>query len=244
VVLAVAAVVSATLPVREEGIPAATGSAGPSGSTAAGPPGQPSVPGVSPADARRITRGCADAMPDDPTAPLFRDALRTYNVVRDGAGTVALIYGPNAVVTCDVDGSPRPYDPIYAVGVGLMGLPDWLPGPVSVDARWGSESARNSGGPRYDLVAGRSARGVRTVAVTYGTASMTVPTVNGTYLARFVLAPGAASLEAGELTVRAYDARGALVAEFDPTKCWVTPNGVRLGGDRTGERCAPAVRWP
>jgi hypothetical protein len=229
---------------------------------------QPAVPGMSPAEVRRIARGCAESYggrggrigpgspdPDptlvnDPSAPLLADVVRVHNVVRDAAGTAALLYGPGVVLICQVGGPGLPYN--AGGGIGGAGLPQWLPGPVSIDDRSSTGGGGKHPGTRAsDLVAGRVVGTVTRVTVRYGSATTTVPAVNGTYLVRFVHGVGA-PVPGGDrgLTVRAYDAAGDLVGEARGTSlddCYVTPDGakIKISGDRTNpdQACKPAVRW-
>jgi hypothetical protein len=206
---------------------------------------------VSPAPDPSVTPRPYATLVDDPSAPLLADVIRVYNVVRDAAGTVALLYGPSVVLTCEIDGPARPYN--AGGGIGDPAMPQWLPGPVSIDSR--DSSAGGGPGDKYpdtrgtDLIAGRVIGTATRVKVTYGSATATVPVVNGTYLVRFVRGVGA-PIPPGDrgLGVQAYDARGALVGETSGTSladCYVTPDGTKIGGDRTDpdQTCEPATRW-
>lgn len=261
VIVAAGLLMQPTAPAGPDQLPAAS----PGSRSPAAVRSQPPVPGLSPAEIRELSAGCAESyggsggrigtldpsaapLPDpsvpagpmatlveDPSAPLLRDVVRVYNTVREGDVTTTLLYGPAVVLTCTVDGAGRAYN--AGGGIGDRSTPDWLPGPVAVDAREWADGRL--------VVAGRVVGSVTRVEVAYGDRTRSVPAVNGTYLA---LIPVPTGDPAPGLTVRAYDRGGDLVGETGGTSravCHVTPDGTRIGGDRTDpdQRCLPAVRW-
>ena len=193
---------------------------------------QPAVPGLSPADAQRITRACADAVDgpgtriglhpqggkpaliDDPSAPLLADVLYVHNVVRDAAGTVALLYSPFGLrMTCDVGGWGGPYDAEFAAFGSGLGKPPRYAGSVWIDILGSSATNGYKGNKAWEVVAGGVDGSVARVRVAHGTATATVPVVNGTFLVRFLYEVAPVRAVHHGLTVRAYDAGGTLVGE-------------------------------
>jgi hypothetical protein len=228
-------------------------------------PAVPTVPGLSPAEARRIAAGCARSfagasgeVPTTPTAggggsaqaPVsLVDTARVYNVVRDAAGTFALVYGPSVVLGCDV-GGVLPYNPGGAVGD--PGMPNWLAGPVAIDYTAASSGGHGGKYPDehgYQVVGGRVRSNVARLTVTAGSDTRTVRPVNGTYLVRFVHSvnwaiPGTSI----PIRVRGFDAAGRPVGPEVPTAgttCYVLPDGSLVGGGRpkAGDHCKPALPW-
>lgn len=221
------------------GIPATPGRSATPGISVT--PGAPVSPGISATPGISVTPG-AWVRPGE-------DQAHVYNVVRDAAGTVALVYAPDTVLTCDVGGPVGAYN---AGGGGLAGGLAWLPGPVSVDLENSTAGGRRAG--KYptqrgdELVAGRVAGNVAQVTVSLGSERRTVRPVNGTYLVRFVHSvdwpiPAASP----PLAVRGYDAGGRLVTGAPGTSaaCYITPNGEVLGSSwpKPGRHCQPAVPW-
>jgi hypothetical protein len=224
-------------------------------------------------EARRIAVGCArsfagdrDELPTTPTpggastasgskpaqpsssAPLSA-TVRVYNVVRDAAGTFALIYGPSVTLGCDVGGA-LPYNAGGAAGD--PGMPDWLAGPVVVDysaARSGGHGGKYPTERGYDVVGGRVRSNVTRLTVTVGSDTRTVRPVNGTFLVRFVHSvnwaiPGTLI----QPRVRGFDAAGRPVGPEvpnDATTCYQLPDGSLIGGGwpTAGNRCKPALPW-
>jgi hypothetical protein len=107
--------------------------------------------------------------------------------------------------------------------------------------------------PGYDVVGGRVASKVTRVAVSLGADTLTVGSVNGTYLVRFLHPAGQASrqgLQRGlrPVRVKGYDAEGRLLADFDtddPPDCYRAPDGtIVFRAPGRNEGCKPAFRWP
>jgi hypothetical protein len=96
------------------------------------------------------------------------------------------------------------------------------------------------------VAAGRVVSRVSRVTVTWGPTTVEVRPVNGTYLA---VRSYKAGMPMYALVVRGYDADGRLVGETGSGSsridCAITPNGTRVGGNRTEpeRNCEPAVRW-
>jgi hypothetical protein len=233
--------------------------------TTAGSRSTPKIPGLSDQQAQAIAVGCVKSFagpsgdlgglmtptvpPPSPgvSGPLSPDRIHTYNVVKDAAGTMALVYGPTVALSCDVGG---PAGQFNAGGGFLIGRLEWLPGPVSIDFSGGNSGGRPLG--KYPtergsyVVAGRVASNVTRVSVSHGPASLTVRPVNGTYLARFVYSVDWPNPDL-PVRVRGYDAAGGLVAEAPGVgTCFVTPDGKRSMPEWSGhkDRCVRAVPWP
>jgi hypothetical protein len=223
--------------------------------------GQPVVPGVSPEEAARIARGCGEewqkhlrmmsaarpsgslsnGRPAPPPAPepRFRaDQVRLYNLVRDAAGTVGVLYAPGWSLTCFVDGPEIPYgpDPFNANGTSGRRLPGKLPVPVMIEG-WSELAGVQPAGGRpgvhgHYLVNGLVDRGVvAKVTVAYGPYRATVPAVNGTFLVRFVRGIGA-PIPRGDrgITVRAYDAHGRPIGAMQNDAEKLCPGGLFVNG--------------
>ncbi|HVQ89611.1 MAG TPA: hypothetical protein VMU51_01125 [Mycobacteriales bacterium] len=247
-VTAIGAVVAILLPVLVFGRSPATGPQ-PTGS---------GVPGYSQADLQRLTRECAaktyDLVPVGPsgtTRSRLRLAdLRAYNVIKDALGTLVLIYGPNAVLSCGLDvGIPVALSFNHTHLFAKPGLPDWLPGPVALDYAAVGDGSLSRHVPAIGEYAGRVTSDVVRVRVEFGPDTATVPVVNGTYLVRFLnpvrSKPGPPMLP---VRIRGYDAAGRLVGTAGDVLskgCRLLPDGSLLGGGtrKPGERCTPALRW-
>jgi hypothetical protein len=205
--------------------------------TPASAPGPASTPGADPdrgnrlgltdQQAREITQGCLwitglgrpdGTEPVSTTGPPVQD-VRLANLLDDGAGRLAVLYGSHVVLDCTVGGPTLPYDS------GFAGLREPRPaGPLTVDLTGGAaggdlpgNKASHRGLPGTEHVIGRVGDGVARVTVTVGGRTAVATVANGTFVARFVHASTWAPPAAPEPTsVRAYDAAGTLLAEVDP----------------------------
>jgi hypothetical protein len=210
--------------------------------TTAGPPG---ITKLAPERIAEIEQGCADSAGIEGTP-----ALRQY--LTDEVGAFALLYSDRDVVACTVDEPTMPY---HAAMTGRPAL-GWLPGEFVPDYG-GAVSGGDGGKPEY---AGRPGYVIAGGRVTSKVARMTfgpngqevdATIANGTFLARIAHPSGwQPPVEwERENALRAYDAQGALLGEWDPgahrTKCWVNPAGEVVWGarDRDPATCAPAVAW-
>jgi len=177
-------------------------------------------------------------------------SLRVYNIYRDAGGVLAMLYGRNIVMGCDLTHWPTAV--VAGSASGDLGF-EWLPGPVSVDYRAGSSGYPGGRGrdpmPGYDVVGGRVASKVTRVAVSLGADTLTVRSVNKTYLVRFLHPAGQALRpDLRSVRIKGYDAEGRLLADFDtdpdPPGCYRRPDGTIAFRIGPNERCEPALRWP
>jgi hypothetical protein len=184
----------------------------------------------------------AGRLASDRSAPLLSSIVRVHSVLRDRIGTTALIYGPGVTIVCAVGGSGMPYNPWG--DAGFYASTAWLSGPVSIDYHE-SQAGAVAGSPAvpaWDRVAGRAAPGVVRVTVRLGPDVVTVPVINGSYLANVVRGQHDWAIIPGQrkLTVTAYDAAGRVL---DPTTCVVDWHGKPYHPP-AGKRCPKPVRWP
>jgi hypothetical protein len=227
----------------------------------------PQVSGLAAARARQIARECAKfsgglatadgagiAVTPSPTPPVPPRStsdypLRVYNLVRDAAGSAALIYGTDVVLVCAVGGPGLQYNPAGSIS---RGMPKWLPGPVAIDFEGGTGGGRGGKHPTqrgYWVIGGRVTGAVARVTVSVGAETRTVDALNGTFLVRFVHGTDWQIPVQGQRTrVRGYDPAGRPVGEAAPNSsaaCYLLPDGSLLGGGRprSGQRCQRAVPW-
>ena len=122
---------------------------------------------------------------------------------------------------------------------------------ASIDTLDGPDETLDVAGPRVEEVDGltrlvwslRSSRWNRKrLVIESGPDVVTVPVVNGSYLANIVRGLHDWAIIPGQrkLTVTAYDAAGRVL---DPTTCKVDFRG-RSYGPPPGKRCPKPVRWP
>ncbi len=248
-VVALAAVVA---PWQRGGVDAATGGSGEAVVTTTTPTtaapaeqGPPVIPGLSPERVAEIERGCMES-----TLRQGKAVLHQY--VTDEVGTFALLYTASEQLGCTVDGPVMPYN---ASGTTVWDS-GWLPGALAVDAM-GSASGGAGGKAEhadqrgYDMAVGRVTDEVAKVVYLHGGRSVEARLANGTFVARLAHPVDWEKPEGWDRmgVVRAYDARGDLLGEWrgewDPTKCWVRPDGVIVAGARGLDpaTCAPAVAW-
>jgi hypothetical protein len=245
-VAAVALVVAVPAVALRGGGTPATG--GPGGTAPAAVPLTPGrapgpIPGFTAAQVRAIDLGCGEAYggeighvnptpePGETQGPLVRDAVRTYNVVRDGDGSLhVLLYGPGTALACDRQ------DGVFNAGGYSGGDPvslQWLPGKTSIDLESGDRTSVT--------VAGRVTSGIVQVQVTAGGRSQRVEPVNGTYLVRLPRAG-----DQGSVQVVGYgrDGRPVEARTQGDIECYTDPHGtvVIQGSDRT-TGCRPATPW-
>jgi hypothetical protein len=216
--------VTATRPAPRPPSPSATPAPSRSATWSVGRSGP--IPGVSAADAAAITRGC-DRAYEGP------GVLHLRNLVRDGTGVHALLYGPDLALSCDL---PSPGDIPTGFGGGTAVSLRWLPGPVSVDL--------HSGDATSQTVAGRVTSAVAEVEVFTSGHSQRVRPVNGTYVAR-ITGPGGQGTGT-DLRVTARDGSGRTLGTQGAaeTDCFTGPDGtvvIQQGPATTG--CRPATPW-
>ncbi|ALG08738.1 hypothetical protein AOZ06_19065 [Kibdelosporangium phytohabitans] len=174
----------------------------------------------------------------------FRDPdLVLYHLIKDAAGTKALLYSGRSTVTCTIGGDPAtPYNP----GGGSVESFHWIPGDLAVDQISGSAGGSKQGKPGYWLTAGRISGKVARVTFTDGDETVDAVLANGTFLGRILQPAGWSPRNSEKVVVRAYDVDGQLVGESGhPGKpCYVTPLGTVLNRAREGNvNCLPATRW-
>ncbi len=158
---------------------------------------------------------------------------------------MALLYGPGVVLDCSI-GDPRiPYN--AGGGIGDVEQTAWLPGAVAVDVR--ASGAGSAGRPGWDVVAGRVAGPVARVTVEFGSATATVPAVNGTYLVRFLHGVGAPLPDRRPRPDRPGVRRRRPAGRRDRRHLvgglLRHPGRPKISGNRTDadQPCQPAVRW-
>jgi hypothetical protein len=246
---AVVALVAVVAPWRQAGDDAAVG--GTSRTVVTTTAEQPVVPKLPPERIAEIEQGCADDANTTGSAIEGKLVLRQY--LTDEIGTIALLYSDQGVLACRVDDPTMPY---FAMMAGKIAV-GWLPGEFAPDYR-GAASGFDGGTPEnagrtggYVVAGGRVTSKV--ARVTFGPNGQEVDATiaDGTFLARIVHPSGwETSVDSERQNVlRAYDAQGALLGEWDPgwhrTKCWVNPAGEIVAGahDRDPATCAPAVAW-
>lgn len=242
---AVVALVAVVVPARQGGEGTAASQVVVTTTTSAAPAGPPVVPGLSAERIGEIERGCMES-----TLRPGKAVLHQY--VTDDVGAFALLYTSSEQVGCTVDGPVMPYN----AAARLVWDSGWLPGVLALD-----ELASSNGGAGgkaeyadqlgYDLAVGRVTDQVAKVVYLHGGRSVEARLANGTFVAR-IAHPADWDMPEGwdRLgVVHAYDAQGALLGEWrdqwDPTKCWVRPDGVIVAGARDLDpaTCAPAVAW-
>ena len=218
---------------------------------------------VSAAEARRIARGCAlsyagrnGRVPNKPEAGssagrLLQDVAKAYNVLRDAYGTVALLYAPDVVMYCEVDG-----DHFNAGGSMALraGVPGWLAGPVTADS---VDLLSTPGGPAVPglprlpkgealmAVGGRVSDAVASVVVRSSGRSVRVRPTNGTFLVRFLVPSPSVGQTVPDVQVTAHDAAGGSLGQPGKGNCYTAPDGhVVIGVRNKNWPCLPATRWP
>ncbi len=211
----------------------------------------PTVPGISPTQARKIIAACAESyrVSSREAKPVSAAGLALYNTIRSPWGMRYLIYGPNTYIGC-VHATEGDYR-----ASGGDGPTRWLRGPLSVDWSITDGLVPYDRGPGVFSAEGRAASSVATIRVRHGSSAVTVPAVNGTFMVS--LSVPAAELGSSAISFQPYDAAGhLLVSESEPTSdrdrlermrtCWVSPDGTVLPTfvpPRPGQKCEPAIRW-
>jgi hypothetical protein len=209
-------------------------------STAPIPPGaRPSsaIPGVSPDRRDEIEKNCA--------GEAARRSAVLYQLIEDEPLRTALLYTPDGeAIDCPL-GAPEPLD---RIGVGVRGPLDWLPGPVSLDlhtatpGEWEQTTV-------LQTTAGRVTSDVARVTYTIEGITKDAVVANGTYVAR-ILHPGDwREMQESNGVVRAYDAKGELLATIDErdyySTCHRAPGGAQIPYGTTADpsTCRDAVPW-
>lgn len=190
----------------------------------------PSVPGLAGNEVREIERGClasaglgrtGDGQPAPTTGPSGA-GVRMVNLVNDDAGRLALLYGPDAVLTCLIAGPGMPFNASFGP---LSGGAGQRPETIVVDSE-GASSGGDAPGSKeayrgqrgFELAAGRITRDVARVTMTIDGQTVDAALANGTFLARLVH-PSTWTIPDGPrpVLIRAYDAAGNELATVDPT---------------------------
>jgi hypothetical protein len=202
----------------------------------------PTVPGISPSQAKRIVELCSAGYDGGESVV----GLQLYNSIRSPWGIRYLLYGPNTHISCT-----HATEGAWNIDGG-HGQTQWLSGPFSVDLSRADGLVPYDKGPGVYSAEGRVASSVATIRVRYGSAEVTVPAINGTFEVSLSV-PGP-EIVTGRSSFQAYDASGNPLAgptsEADRIeqfrKCWVTPDGTVFPTflpRRPGQKCEPAIRW-
>jgi hypothetical protein len=161
--------------------------------------------------------------PNSTWAPGTGRNLRVHQVLHDGAGKVALLYGEAIMLTCTIDGPAMKYN---AGGGGAS--PSTLTGAIDVDfnsASSGGDLPGNKpiyrGLPGEYLVAGRIAPGVVRVTVTADGQTIDAVLANGTFIGR-ILKPSTWVVPdpPQPAQVRAFDANGNELPDEGAERAW------------------------
>lgn len=210
-------------------------------------PAPPTVPGISPTQAKRIVELCAAGYDGGESAP----GLQLYNAIKSPWGMRYLLYGPKTYISClhATEGDWRVH--------GENGPTQWLRGPISVDWSIADGLVPYDKGPGVYSAEGRVASSVATIRVRYGSARVTVPAVNGTFEVSLSVPGPEIVTGSRSSSIEPYDASGhPLISKPAPTSgadpyeelrtCWVTPDGTVLPTrvpPAPGQKCKPAIRW-
>lgn len=236
---------SATQPVETTVATTPSGSSPPSAQA-------PVIPGLSPERIAEIEKGCLDSMNQPGTEGWTVAGATLHQYFTDEVGAFALLYSPTVQMSCTVDGPVMPYNASSAAKLDTGWLPDVLAldssGSASGGAGGKAEYAHELG---YDMAVGRVTDKVARVVYRHGERSVEARVANGTFAARISHpADWVPPVDWDELgVVYAYDAQGGLLGEWriewDPTKCWVRPDGVIVAGARDLDpaKCRPALAW-
>jgi hypothetical protein len=190
----------------------------------------PSGPGPAGNEAREIERGClasaglghTGGTQAAPTTGPSGAGVRLVNLVSDDAGRLALLYGPDAVLTCLIAGPGMPYNASFGPLSGGAGQP---PETIMVDsegANSGGDTPGNKDANRgqhgFELAAGRITHDVARVTMTIDGDTVDAVLANGTFIARLVH-PSTWTIPNGRrpVLIRAYDDAGNELASIDPT---------------------------
>jgi hypothetical protein len=239
-VILAAASVFGGLARKGDGPPVATPAPSPTAAPA------PVVPGISPAEARTIAAACLAGPWAKGWTPAARARLQLYNAGRTPWGTRYLFYGPTEYLDC-LHATEGDYRPDGSVGTPTR----WITGPLVVD-RAIADGAPYDRGPGTFTVEGRVVASVTKVEIRYGQSRLTVPVLNGTFMAAMTIT--AQEVLHASASYRALDAAGRVVwtsPPYDPTspppsECWVTPDGRVLPEIHQAvpaQKCVPAIRW-
>ncbi|MEU4441702.1 hypothetical protein AB0K14_29455 [Actinosynnema sp. NPDC050801] len=214
--------------------------------TSASPAWQgPVIPGLSPQRVAEVEQGCLDST-------LRQGKATLYQYLTDEVGAFALLYTASEQLSCTVDGPTTPYNASSA----LVWDSGWLPGALALDglasaAGGDGGKADHAGRAGYDMAVGRVTGQVAKVVYLHGGRSVEARIANGTFVARIAHPADWVPPDGWDRmgVVHAYDAQGALLGEWrnewDPTRCWVRPDGVVVAGARDLDpaKCLPAVAW-
>ncbi|MFD5825564.1 hypothetical protein [Lentzea sp. NPDC060358] len=194
-----------------------------------------------PEEVKAVEEGCSSS------AGTGQAKLRQY---RDEETRWALLYSGNAALTCTIGAPDQQYNSGFAqTAIG------WLPGHFSLDtvsaSVGGDRDGRPgfAGRPGYRTIVGRVDGQVTRVAVEVDGRTLEAGVAAGTFAVRVYYPPDwQIPVEDGDITVRAYDANGALLGDSSDLakSCWADPQtGAVLYGDTRGPRdqCLPASPW-
>ena len=193
-------------------------------------------PGLTAAQAARITAGCVHTYDAGSGTPAER--LRLYNFFGSPGRGRALLYGAGSTLSCTVTGTT------YQLEAGSDGTTEWLPGTIALDDASTEMTDGTSTWVRSHAFGGRVAAGITQVRIDAGGRRVVVKVVNGTYLAQVTAAPKTAP---GSWTITGYDKDGGVVDVLrdTPSGCYTAPDGTVVVGDRASDpTCTPATRWP
>lgn len=175
-------------------------------------------------------------------------SLHIYNVVVDQYGAMALLYARDGQGGCNwwkgtTGRTPALSAPPDSSGYGAHD-PAWLPGVITVDSSNGSSGS----GPDYTRWGGRVTADVTRVEVTDRGQTVSVPVVNGTYIA--TIGYDDQKTRQSDTHFRAFDRANTLVGEYkapssDDSYCLVTPDGEQIDGRKQKDlsHCEKALPW-
>ncbi|HVE30984.1 MAG TPA: hypothetical protein VNC80_13035, partial [Mycobacteriales bacterium] len=163
-------------------------------------PAPPTVPGVSPAEAKAVVARCLAQYRGKEWTPAARARLQLYNMGPTPWGTRYLFYGPTEYLDC-LHATEGDYRPDGSVGQQTQ----WLRGPVSID-RAIADGQPYDRGPGTFTVEGRVSASVAKVEITYGASKLDVPVRNGTFMAAMTIT--AQEVLKASASFRALDATG------------------------------------
>ncbi|MFD7659923.1 hypothetical protein ACFV4N_38605 [Actinosynnema sp. NPDC059797] len=209
--------------------------------------GAMSVPGLDPGRVAEVEQGCVE------TFQLPGPAVLHQYVADVGGGDLALLYTPDGVLECTVNGPTTPYNPAFTAVRDRA----WLPGPFSADAVGVSSGGAHGKAAHWNvpgvaLAVGRVSPAVARVVYEREGRSVEAEIANGTYVAHLEYPPDFVAPSDGGLGVlTAYDDRGRRLGRItsadvtDPAGCWLLPGGAALRGPAGPDSpaCAPAVPW-
>jgi hypothetical protein len=198
--------------------------------------------GLSAAQTDSIIDQCLGGLSTWNGAAITRNDVNLYSIFDDSYGRVAFVAGARIAMTCQSQKGDAAYQNMGYIGPAV-GAPAWMVRPVTIDAEFGGLTGHYSG-PWAETAAGRVVSRATTVTFSAFGSAITVPVVNGTYVARIVFMQQ--SEHPANYVVTARDAAGNIVGSLavgQGKTCAVTPDGVVIGDDWGTNDCPPAVLW-